>query len=95
MEEGVIKIVVTRERFEEIVSIDDSMNFLQITNKEAYDYMCQFVQNGTGTYLSTKEARAKFKRIARKEFQSYVDAFIKAVGEAYVNPPSGAESDGR
>lgn len=88
-----IKIVVTRERFEEVVSIDDSMYFLQITNKEAYDYMCNFVMNGENTYLSVEDARKKFKSIPRKEFQNYINKFMKAVGEAFVNPPSGADSN--
>lgn len=87
-----IKIVVTRERFEEVVSIDDSMYFLQLTNKEAYDYMCHFVMNGEDTYLSVEDARKKFKSIPRKEFQKYINQFMKAVGDAFVNPPSGAES---
>jgi N-dimethylarginine dimethylaminohydrolase len=88
-----IKIVVTRERFEEVVSIDDSMYFLQITNKEAYDYMCNFVMNGENTYLSVDEARKKFKSIPRKEFQIYISKFMKAVGDAFVNPTNGADSD--
>lgn len=88
-----IKIVVTRERFEEVISIDDAMYFNQITQKEAYDYMCQFCMNGDNTYLSVEEARKKFKSIPRKEFQTYVNKFMEAVRDAFVNPPSGAESD--
>lgn len=88
-----IKLVVTRERFEEVVSIEDSMYFLQLTNKEAYDYMCHFVMNGDNHYLSVEEARKKFKVIPRKDFQGYVNQFMKAVGEAFVDPPSGAASD--
>lgn len=88
-----IKIKVTRERFEELVSIDDAMNFLDLTNKEAYDYMVQFVVNDEGEYLPEADARKLFKRIPRKEFNGHVGQFIKAIGEAYVSPPSGADSD--
>jgi hypothetical protein len=86
-----IKIVVTRERFDEIVSIDDSMHFLEITNLEAYGYMCNFVMNGNDTYLSVEEARKKFKKIPRKELRTYISMFVKAVGDAFVNPPNGAD----
>lgn len=87
-----IKIVVTRERFEEVVSIEHAMYF-QLTNKEAYDYMCNFVMNGTGVYLTIDESRAKFKKIPQKEFNGYITQFMKAVSDAFVNPPSGATSD--
>ena len=85
-----IKIRVSLERFEEIVSIDDSMNFLELSNKEAYDYMVQFVVDDQGAYLSTSDARKLFKKIPRKELGDYIVSFIKAVGDAFVNPPSGA-----
>lgn len=88
-----IKLVVTRERFEEIISIDDSMHFLELNNKEMYEYMCQFVVNGNDSYLSVEDARKKFKTIPRKEFQAYITQFMKAVGEAFVNPPNGAVSE--
>ena len=88
-----IKIVVTQERFEEFVSIDHAMYF-QLTNKEAYDYMCHFIINGTNSYLSVEEARKKFKKIPQKEFNGYVTQFMKAVSDAFVPPPNGAESDG-
>lgn len=93
MTDNPIKIVVTRERFEEVISIDDSMYFLEMTNKEVYDYMCHFVMNGDNSYLSKEEARKKFKTIPRKEFDIYIQKFMKAVGDAFVNPPSGAVSD--
>lgn len=95
MTDDTIKIVVTRERFEEVVSIEDSMYFLQITNKEAYDYMCHFVMNGENTYLSVEDARKKFKKIPRKEFDSYVNKFMKAVGDAFVSPQSEGTSEGQ
>lgn len=88
-----IKIVVTRERFEEIVSIEDSMYFLRMTQKEVYDYMCQFVVNGENTYLSIEDAKKKFKKIPAKEFRTYLNQFMKAVNDAFVNPTNGADSD--
>lgn len=88
----VIKIVVTRERFVEFVSTDHAMYF-QLTDKECYDYMCNFVMNGTGVYLSVEEARKKFKKIPFKEFNGYATQFMKAVENAFVPPPNGEESD--
>lgn len=85
-----IKIQVSLERFEEIVSIDDSMNFLELSNKEAYDYMVQFVVDENGELISSTDARKLFKKIPRKELSGYIVSFLKAVGDAFVNPPSGA-----
>lgn len=82
---------MTRERFEEVVSIDDAMNIFQMTNKEAYDYMLQFVINDGGEYLPTEEARKLFKTVPRKDFPNYVKDFIDKIGKAYVNPTNGAE----
>lgn len=87
-----IKIYVTRERYEEIFSIDDDLRFFELTNREAYDYMSQFCVGENGDYLSQAEARKIFKKIPRKEFGNYLREFIKAVGEAFVNPPNGADS---
>lgn len=89
-----IKISVTVERFEEIVSIDDSMHFLELGIKEAYDYIVQFVVNEDGEYITPDEARKEFKKIPRKELNKYIADFIKAVGNAFVNPTSGADSAG-
>lgn len=88
-----IRIFVTRERFEEIVSIQDSMYFIELNDKEVYDYMCHFVVNGDSTYLSVGDARKKFKNIPRREFSGYITQFMKAVSNAFVNPPNGADSD--
>jgi hypothetical protein len=88
-----IRIKVTRERYEEVISIDDDMNFLELTNIEAYNYMTQFCLNGDdNSYLSQQDARKLFKQIPRKEFTKYVTEFIKSVGDAFVNPPSERES---
>ena len=85
-----IKIQVSLERFEEIVSIEDSMNFMELSRKEAYDYLVQFVVNEQGEPLPVSEARALFKKVPRKELDDYIMKFLKAVGDAFVNPPNGA-----
>lgn len=87
-----ITLKVTRERYEEIVSIDDDMHFMEMTNRQAYDYMVQFVSDGNGGYLSTEEARKCFKAIPRKELSGYVTQFIRGITDAFVNPTNGAES---
>lgn len=86
-----INIKVTRERYEEVVSIDDDMHFMELTNKQAYEYMTQFVVNENGEYLSQDEARKLFKQVKRKDFTDYVVQFIKAVGESFVPPQNGAD----
>lgn len=91
-EDKTIKLVVTQERFEEIVSIDDAMNFFELKNKEVYEYMCHFVFEEEH-YLEYKEARKKFKSIPLKELEKYISAFVKAVGNAFVNPTNGADSE--
>jgi len=52
--------------------------------------MVQFVVDDQGAYLSTLDARKLFKKIPRKELGDYIVSFLKAVGNAFVNPPSGA-----
>ena len=88
-----IKIKVTQERFEEIVSIDDEMHFGELTKKEVYEYMVQFCVNGGDAYLPVDEARKLFKKIPAKELSTHVTNFFKAVSDAFVNPTNGATSD--
>lgn len=88
-----IKLLVTQERFEEVVSIEDAMNLGEMTRKEVYDYMVQFVTSESGKYLPAEEARKLFKTIPAKELSGYISKFFKAVSDAFVNPPSGAVSD--
>lgn len=87
-----IKLLVTRERYEEVVSIDDDMHFFEMTNRQAYDYMIQFCVDVDGNYVEPDKARELFKKIPKKEFRGYINQFVKAVGEAFVNPQSGADS---
>jgi hypothetical protein len=88
-----IKIKVTQERFEEVVSIDDEMHFGELSKKEIYDYMLQFCVNGDDTYLPVEDARKLFKKIPAKELSEYVTKFFKSVSDAFVNPTNGATSD--
>ena len=88
-----IKIVVTPEKFDEVFSIDDWLNLLDLTHKEAYEYMLKFVVDESGKPLSTEDARKLFKTIRKKEWAGYVRRFIEAVGEALVNPTNGSGSD--
>jgi hypothetical protein len=81
-----IKIVITRQRFEEVFSIDDSFHLAELTLSEAYRYTCQFVMGENGEYLTEAEARALFKGIKRKELSDYVAKFYKAITDAFVNP---------
>lgn len=87
-----IKIRVTQERFDEIISIEDWVNFDQLTNVEAYGYVVQFVVGEDGKYLSAADARKLFKKVPKKEWNGYVDAFISSVQAAFVNPTSGGDS---
>ena len=71
-----ITLKVTRERYEEIVSIDDDMHFFEMTNSQAYDYMTQFCINESGEYLTKEEARKAFKKIPRKELGEYISRYV-------------------
>lgn len=88
-----IRIQITRERFEEIVSIDDEMHFGELTRKEAYDYMTQFVVDEKGNYIAQEDARKLFKKVSAKELPDYITQFYKAINGAFVNPTNGATSD--
>jgi len=85
-----IKIKVTADRFGEIVSIEDSMNFLELTNKEAYEYLLDFVVDQNDQPIGKPAARKLFKVVPRNKLDDYIAQFIKAIGEAFVNPTSGA-----
>lgn len=86
-----IRIRVDIEKFEDIVSVEDSMNFLNLTNREVYEYMIQFVLDEKDKYIPVENARKLFKKIPRKELGDYILKFMKAINEAYVSPTSGAD----
>jgi len=87
---SVIKIVVTKERYDEVMSIEDGFFLFESTDKEVYLKMCEFVVGEDGQYLSVSDARKLFKDIPRKELATYIMAFIKAISEAFVPPTNGA-----
>ena len=85
-----IKIVVTKERYDEVLSIEDGFFLFESTDKEVYLTMCEFVVNDEGQYIGVDAARKLVKGIPRKELSTYIMDFIKAIGEAFVPPTSGA-----
>ena len=89
-EDEVVKIVVTKERYDDIMSIDDGFYLMEKTDKEVYKIMCNFVVGDDGKYLSVEDARKAFSKIPRKEFSAYIMQFLKAIGEAFVPPTNGA-----
>jgi len=86
----VIKLLVTRERYDEVFSIEDGFFLFESTDREVYLKMCDFVVNDIGEYVGIEEARKLFKGVPRKELSKYILDFIKAIGEAFVPPTSGA-----
>lgn len=90
-----IVIKVTRERYEEVVSIEDDMHLSELTNRDAYNYITQFVSDGNGTYLSQEEARKLFKNVPRKDFEKYVTQFFNSLRDAFVNPQNKRDLEGQ
>ena len=85
-----IRIVVTKERYDEVLSIEDGFFLFESTDKEVYLTMCEFVVNDEGQYIGVDAARKLFKGIPRSELSTYIMDFIKAISEAFVPPTSGA-----
>ncbi len=85
-----IKIVVTKERYDEVMSIEDGFFLFESTDKEVYLKMCGFVVDEAGQYVGVDAARKMFKDIPRKELSEYIMQFLKAIGEAFVPPTNGA-----
>lgn len=88
MADDVIKIVITRQRFDEVISVEDSFHLNELKASEIYDYLCQFVIGADGEYLPAEEARKLFKKIPRGQFSDYISAFYRAITDAFVNPTS-------
>jgi hypothetical protein len=83
-----MRIIVTQAKFDELFSIDDWFAFSEMTNKQLYEKMILFAANDEGESLTPEQARAEFRKIARKEWPSYVTEFYRAVSDAFVNPTS-------
>ena len=89
MSDKKIKFVVTQEKFDELVSIDDWLNFSSLPNPVIYNYMLEFVANENEEPITKDEARKIFKTISKKEWFEYFAAFVKKINEAFVNPTNG------
>jgi hypothetical protein len=85
-----IKLVVTKERYDEVMSIDDGFFLFESNDREVYLKMCEFVVNDAGEYVDLATARKMFKSIPRKELSEYIMQFLKAISEAFVPPTNGA-----
>jgi hypothetical protein len=90
MAEPTIKIKVTQESFDANLSIDDWFNFSNMTNVDMYNLMLKFVVDDKDKPISIEEARKLFKTVKKSEWIDYLTAFTKAIGDAFVNPTSGA-----
>ena len=55
-EDEVVRLVVTKERYDDIMSIDDGFFLMEKTDKEVYKIMCNFVVGADGKYLSVEDA---------------------------------------
>lgn len=84
-----IKIVVTQDKFSEILGIDEYMNLDEVSHKRLYEIMLNFVVDESGQYVDTETARGLFRNVKLKEFPEYIAAFYKAISDAFVNPTSG------
>lgn len=85
-----IKLLVTREKFDSVFSVDDWMNFYELTQKELYNLMLQFVVNEQEEYVSVEDARKLFKTVKKEEWGDYVSQFHSAITNAFVNPTNGS-----
>ena len=84
-----INIIVTQESFDENFSIEDWFNFDKLSNIEMYQVMLKFVCDADGNPLPEDEARKQFKQVKKAEWVEYVNKFMQAISEAFVNPTNG------
>lgn len=89
MSESKVKLLVTQEKFDEIFSIEDWLNFENLDSKQVYEKMLQFVVDDSGNYLSVEDARELFRKIPKKDWTEQLTAFVNAVSDAFVNPTNG------
>jgi hypothetical protein len=81
-----IKLVVTRQRYEEVMDVDTAFYLLDSSDKEVYDKMLEFVVDADGKYIGREAARKLFKKVPLKELHEHILRFLKAISEAFVNP---------
>jgi hypothetical protein len=85
-----VKILVTQEKFDEIFSIDDWINIKSLSHFDLYNKIVCFVVDENGQYVTVEQAREMFRQVPKKEWGGIVADFVKAVGDAFVNPTSGS-----
>lgn len=87
-----VAIKVTADKFDEHFSIDEWFNFSAMSNVEMYNKMLNFVIDEDGEYVTPEQARILFKKVSKKQWPEYVAQFVRAVGDAFVNPTNGDAS---
>lgn len=84
-----LKFKVTMEKINQHLSTDDFFHYYEMTKKEMYEFMTNFLVDENGEYLTVEQARKVFKKIPLGEWPEYVAQFRKAVGDAFVSPTNG------
>lgn len=84
-----VKIVVTQEKFDQVFSIDDWMNFGELSQKDIYEKILNFVVDDAGEPVTVEQARVMFKSVPKAEWIEHLNAFATAVKDAFVNPTNG------
>jgi len=88
-----IKLLVTQEKFDELFSIDEWLNFDSLNSKQIYDKMLHFVVDQNNQPVSIEVAREMFNKVPKVEWVDYVVSFINSVSDAFVNPTNGSGSN--
>lgn len=84
-----IKLKVTQEKYDELFSLEDWLNFGSMTNIEMYNMMLNFVVDDEGNAVPPEEARLLFKKVSKKQWPDYIAKFTSAIRDAYVSPTNG------
>lgn len=83
------KFKVTKEKFDEIFTIESWLNFGGLDNKEIYEIMLQFVVDEKGDSLDPEQARKTFKKVRKGQWNECVANFAQSVRDAFVSPTNG------
>lgn len=85
-----IRIKVTDETWNKYGSIEAWLNFSQLTNKEMYELMLNFVVDEKDEPIEENKARKLFLKVPPNEWLDYIETFAKAITSAFVNPTNGS-----
>lgn len=85
-----IHFQVTQDSFDAQFSIEDWLNFGNLTNIEMYEYMLQFVADDEGKPVPAEAARKLFKGVKKTEWQDCMAQFREAIQKAFINPTNGS-----